>query len=70
MLLANYSTSPKLSHASQYFGSNIRAARPIAKIFSELLFMAIRGRKTCLDNYVRHLHLSVKLHFGACSALA
>jgi hypothetical protein len=53
MLVASNSDRMEFHHASEYLGCNIGTARMITKIFREYFFVAVRGRQTRFDRYVR-----------------
>ena len=56
MLTANSRTNAYLFHASQHMLSDILAARPIAEIFTQHLFVTVRAHDSCLNIHARHVN--------------
>ena len=57
MLFTECDAKAQFFYAPQHMFCDVRAFGPIAQIFREVLFVAVRSNNSCLNAYRRHLVL-------------
>ena len=66
MLFTECNGEPYFFNAPEYLVCDVRAAGPVAKIFRELFFMAIRARHPRLNCHVRHGVTNFPVYLNSC----